>query len=79
MIKAPPNNLRLIDGELVMADGSDVREYLRAWAERVGITPDTPLSMVSRDDLVNAIEAQVKASKYSARCGLLGEIGRIKL
>ena len=34
MIKEPPNNLRLIDGELVMADGSDVREYLRAWAER---------------------------------------------
>ena len=52
MIKSPPNNLRLIDGELVMADGSDVREYLRAWAERVGVTPDTPLSMVTRDDLV---------------------------
>lgn len=52
MIKAPPNNLRLIDGELVMLDGSDVREYLRTWAERVGITPDTPLSMLSRANLV---------------------------
>ena len=52
MIKSPPNNLRLIDGELVMADGSDVREYLRAWAERIGITSDTPLSMVTRDDLM---------------------------
>ena len=56
MIKAPPNNLRLIDGELVMADGSDVREYLRAWAERVGVTPDTPLSMVSRASLVKLAE-----------------------
>lgn len=56
MLKAPPNNLRLIDGELVMADGSDVREYLRAWAERVGITPDTPLSMISRDDLMKLAE-----------------------
>ena len=56
MIKAPPNSLRLIDGELVMADGSDVREYLRAWAERVGVTPDTPLSMVSRADLMKLAE-----------------------
>lgn len=56
MIKSPPNNLRLIDGELVMADGSDVREYLRAWAERVGVSPDTPLSMVSRADLMNLAE-----------------------
>ena len=56
MIKAPPNNLRLIDGELVMADGSDVREYLRAWAERVGITPDTPLSMIPRANLVKLAE-----------------------
>ena len=56
MIKSPPNNLRLIDGELVMADGSDVREYLRAWAERVGVTPDTPLSMVPRANLVKLEE-----------------------
>lgn len=56
MIKSPPNNLRLIDGELVMADGSDIREYLRAWAERVGVTPDTPLSMVPRADLVKLAE-----------------------
>ena len=56
MIKAPPNNLRLIDGELVMADGSDVREYLRAWAERVGVTPDTPLSIIPRANLVELAE-----------------------
>ena len=56
MIKSPPNNLRLMDGELVMADGSDVREYLRAWAERVGVTPDTPLSLIARDDLMKLAE-----------------------
>ena len=56
MIKEPPNLLRLMDGELVMADGSDVREYLRAWADRVGVTPDTPLSMIARDDLMKLAE-----------------------
>lgn len=70
MIKAPPNNLRLIDGELVMADGSDVREYLRAWAERVGITPDTPLSMVSRDDLVKLAE---RATHHVCLCNMVAD------
>ena len=70
MIKAPPNNLRLVDGELVMADGSDVREYLRAWAERVGITPDTPLSMVSRDDLVELAE---RATHRACLCNMVAD------
>ena len=67
MIKTPPNNLRLIDGELVMADGSDVREYLRAWAERVGITSDTPLSMLTRDDLMKLAD---RASRTVCICKL---------
>lgn len=70
MIKAPPNNLRLIDGELVMADGSDVREYLRAWAERVGVTPDTPLSMIARDDLMKLAD---RASRTVCICKLTAD------
>lgn len=70
MIKAPPNNLRLIDGELVMADGSDVREYLRAWAERVGVTPDTPLSMVSRAGLVKLAE---RATHPACFCNMVAD------
>ena len=69
MIKTPPNNLRLIDGELVMADGSDVREYLRAWAERMGIVSDTPLSMVTRNDLMklaNSARSTVCICKLTA-------------
>lgn len=70
MIKSPPNNLRLIDGELVMADGSDVREYLSAWAERVGVTPDTPLSMVSRADLVELAE---RATHRICLCNMVAD------
>ena len=70
MIKPPPNNLRLVDGELVMADGSDVREYLRAWAERFGITPDTPLSMVPRADLVLLAE---RATHRVCLCNMVAD------
>ncbi len=40
-----PNRLRLRDGELVLDDGGDVREYLRAFATRGKVTPDTPLTI----------------------------------
>lgn len=44
-----PNKLRLHDGELVLDDGSDVREYLRAFAARYAVTPDTPLTLCDRE------------------------------
>lgn len=44
-----PNQLRIVDGELVCADGSDVRAYLREWAEQANVTPDTPINIMRRD------------------------------
>lgn len=43
-----PDKLRLVDGELVCADGSDVREYLREYAEKVKIGPDEPMVLMRR-------------------------------
>jgi hypothetical protein len=43
-----PNRLRLQNGELVMADGSDVREYLRAFAAKHAVTANTPLTLCDR-------------------------------
>lgn len=43
-----PNRLRIRDGELFMADGTDVREYLRTWAESQGIDSDEPLVLMDR-------------------------------
>lgn len=43
-----PNRLRIRDGELFMADGTDVREYLRTWAESQGIGEDLPLVLMDR-------------------------------
>lgn len=43
-----PDKLRLIDGELVCADGSNVREYLRDYALRAEIAPDEPVSIMRR-------------------------------
>ena len=45
-----PNRLRLKDGKLVLDDGSDPTEYLKAWAERYGITEDTPVNVVEHDE-----------------------------
>lgn len=45
------NKLRLVGDRLVMADGSDATEYLRAFAESRGITPDTPVNLMMRSDL----------------------------
>jgi hypothetical protein len=44
-----PDKLRIVDGELVCADGSDVREYLRAFALRAKATADTPIVIMRRD------------------------------
>ena len=48
-----PNKLRLIDGELVLADGGDVREYLRAFAKKAGVDENTPVALSSHDSLRN--------------------------
>jgi hypothetical protein len=50
----PPKNLRLVDGELVMDDGSDVREYLRQWAKRVGADENTPVNLLRHEDLMRS-------------------------
>ena len=44
-----PDKLRLVDGELVCADGSDVRAYLREFASAAKVTPDTPMVIMRRD------------------------------
>lgn len=44
-----PNKLRLVDGELVCVDGSDVKAYLREWAEQAKVTADTPINIMRRD------------------------------
>jgi len=41
-----PEKLRLIDGELVCADSSDVREYPRDYAKRAEIDPDEPITLM---------------------------------
>lgn len=43
-----PNMLRIVDGELICKDGSDVKEYLRKYSEDTGITPDTPIILVQQ-------------------------------
>lgn len=40
-----PNVLRLVDGELKLADGKDAKEYLREFAKKRGISPSEPLSL----------------------------------
>lgn len=53
-----PNVLRLVDGELKMADGSDAREYLRAFAERRNISPDEPMSLQTHEQAQRSVDYQ---------------------
>lgn len=40
-----PDVLRLVDGELKLADGTDATEYLREFAITRGILPTEPMSL----------------------------------
>lgn len=44
-----PNKLRIVDGELICADGSDVRDYLRAFAINANVDIETPVVLMRRD------------------------------
>ena len=44
-----PDKLRLVDGVLVLADGGDVREYLREFARNAHIDSATPVVLMRRD------------------------------
>ena len=44
-----PNKLRLVDGELICADGKDVRDYLRNFAVSANIDSETPVVLMRRD------------------------------
>lgn len=48
---ALPSVLRLnAYGQLYCADGREVTAYLREWAQRAGVTEDTPLNIMRRED-----------------------------
>lgn len=49
--------LRIIDGELVCKDGSDVKEYLRNYAIERGMDEDTPVVLLQRSGYKILIDA----------------------
>lgn len=51
MGSALPSILRLnAHGQLYCADGREVNTYLREWAQRAGVTEETPLNIMRRED-----------------------------
>lgn len=45
------NRLRILQGKLVMDDGSSVEEYLKEWQQRVGVADYTAVNLMTRDNL----------------------------
>lgn len=45
------NRLRILQGKLVMDDGSSVEEYLKEWQQRLGIADYTAVNLMAREDL----------------------------
>lgn len=46
-----PNKLRLNNGRIELEDGQDSASYLAEFAERMSVTPDTPVCLVTKSDL----------------------------
>ena len=44
-----PDQLRIVDGKLVLKDGSDATEYLRAACERGVIKEGEPVNLMRRE------------------------------
>lgn len=44
-----PNRPRLVEGKLQLEDGGDPTEYLKDFAQKCGITPETPMTLTRRD------------------------------
>jgi len=61
-----PNKLRLIDGELVCVDGSDVREYLRDYAIRAKVTSETKIVLMQRNDVAELQHAAYMMKGWAA-------------
>lgn len=46
-----PDKLRLVSGHLKLADGADAADYLATFAERMKVTPETPVCLITQADL----------------------------
>jgi hypothetical protein len=44
-----PNRLIVVDGEIIMADGSNLNEYLSAWQKKNKIENATPVVIHTRE------------------------------
>lgn len=64
-----PNRLRVRDGLLVLEDGSDAREYLRAWAVKAGVSDETPVTLLKRD-VVQRLKSQAAEADPDHRFAL---------
>jgi hypothetical protein len=52
----PPNVLRLApDGTLFCIDNQDVKVYLRNWAKKRNLTPESPINLIQRDALMQIV------------------------
>lgn len=70
MDKDTPDSLRIRKGRLVQASGENVAQYLAKWAADVGATPDTPINIIRRDNLVFLLEqASANQVVFCRFCG----------
>lgn len=56
-----PTRLRIVEGRVVLDDGSDPTEYLKAFALRAGVSATTPICVV------RSINAQSLLDDYDRR------------
>ena len=64
--EAPADVLRLVDGKLVLKDGSDPTDYLKAWANEAGVSSDTPINLLRRDSYVKCRDESVMFQFWGA-------------
>lgn len=64
--EAPADVLRLVDGKLVLKDGSDPTDYLKAWANEAGVSSDTPINVMRRDEHIQMRDTSMMMQLWGA-------------
>lgn len=69
-----PNRLRVRNGHVVMDDGSSIQAYLKPWVAKHGLTDDTPVVLVDREELEKLRKAAMPKLRaiYDERFALAG-------
>ena len=71
VFRVAPEVLRLVNGQIRLADGKPATKYLKKWAKEIGLTKDMPIACVRSVDLRELFV--LFNSQHFLRCSFCGQ------